>query len=63
VINICYTAGWLVDVPVRYLMPALSARFTSRLFTLGLAFSLFVVSLPAVFWAGYRLLQLVHVVQ
>jgi hypothetical protein len=62
-INICYTAGWLVDAPLRSFFPSLSSRFTSRLFLLGFVFSLFVVSFPAVFWVGYRLLQLIHVLR
>jgi hypothetical protein len=61
-INICYTAGWLVDAPLRFCKPSLTPRFTSRLFILGFAFSLIVVSLPAVYWASYRLLQLVHII-
>jgi len=61
--NICYTAGWLVDAPLRFIRPSLSPRFTPLLFRLGLGFSLFVISLPAVIWGGYRLLQLLHVLR
>ena len=61
VINICYTAGWLLDAPLRSFVPSLSPRFTSRLFAAGFAFSLFVVSLPALYWVGYLLLQLLLV--
>ncbi len=63
VANLCYTAGWLVDAPLRWIRPSLSPRFTPLLFRLGLGFSLFVISLPAVIWGGYRLLQLVHVLR
>ena len=59
--NLCYTLGWLVDAPLRLIRPSLSPRFTPLLFRLGLGFSLFVISLPAVLWGGYRLLQLLHV--
>ena len=59
--NICYTAGWLLDAPLRLVRPALSPMLTPRLFGAGLAFSLLVISIPAVLWGGYRLLQLVHV--
>ena len=59
-INICYTAGWIVDAPLRFIAPSLSPRFTSWLFAIGLGFSLVVVSFPAVYWGGYRLLQLIH---
>jgi hypothetical protein len=62
-INICYTAGWLLDAPLRFFVPSLSSRFTSWLFILGFAFSLLVVSFPAVFWGGYRLLQLLHILR
>ena len=60
-INIAYTAGWLVDAPLRLLRPTLSPGFTPLLFIVGLAFSLVVISIPAVLWGGYRLLQLLHV--
>jgi hypothetical protein len=62
-VNICYTAGWLVDAPLRFLFPALRPRFTSWLFALGFAFSMLLVSLPAVYWGGYRLLQMLHLLQ
>jgi len=62
-VNFCYTAGWLLDAPLRLLRPSLSARLTPLLFALGVGFSLCVVSLPAVFWGGYRLLQLLHVLR
>jgi hypothetical protein len=62
-INICYTAGWLVDAPLRLFFPSVSSRFTLLLFELGLSFSLIVVSLPAVFWSSYRLLQVIRVIQ
>ena len=61
--NICYTAGWLVDAPLRFVYPSLRAGFTLFLFRLGLSFSLLVISLPAVIWGGYRLLQLLHMVR
>jgi hypothetical protein len=60
-INICYTAGWLVDAPLRSARPSLNPRFTVWLFALGCAFSVFVVSLPATFWCGYLLLQMIGV--
>lgn len=56
-VNLCYTAGWLVDVPLRWIRPSFSPRFTPWLFRLGFGLSLFVVSLPAGFWGGYGLLQ------
>ncbi len=59
--NVCYTGGWLVDVPLRLIRHAVSPRFTPGLFSLGLLFSLFVVSFPALLWGGYRLMQLLNV--
>src|SRR5262245_1914046 len=37
-INICYTLGWLVDAPLRRLIPTLSPQFTLRLFVYGCLF-------------------------
>ena len=62
-VNFCYTAGWLVDAPLRVLLRSLSPRFTPILFAVGLALSLCVVSLPAVYWGGYRLLQLLQIIR
>lgn len=58
-INVLYTLGWLVEVPARLLVPGLSSRFGPMLLKLGLGLGLFLITLPAAFWAGYRLLQLV----
>ena len=57
-INILYTLGWLVEVPARLLIPGLSPRFGPLLLKLGLGLALFLITLPAAFWGGYRLLQL-----
>jgi hypothetical protein len=59
-VNVCYTAGWVVDAPLRYFVPGLTPRFTTGLFILGFAFSLLVVSFPAIFWGCYCLLQLLQ---
>lgn len=61
--NAAYTGGWLLDAPLRCLRPTLSPRFTPRLFRLGLLFSLFVVTFPALLWGGYRLLQLLQLLR
>ena len=52
VINVCYTLGWLVEAPLRLVRPNTWPRFGSRLFALGLAFSLLVVGAPAIIWMG-----------
>lgn len=57
-INLGYTAGWLVDVPLRIILPSLSPQFTLNLFRLGLGFSLFVVSFPGIYWGGRLLLKI-----
>lgn len=61
VINLLYTLGWLVEVPARHLFPGLSSGFGPRLLKLGFGLGLFLITIPAVFWGGYRLLQLVEV--
>jgi hypothetical protein len=58
--NICYTLGWLVEVPARLANPRLSPRFGPLLMKLGLGFSFCVISTPALFWVGYRGLQLLR---
>jgi hypothetical protein len=63
VFNICYTLGWLVEVAARALTPGLSPKLGPRLLMAGLAFSLCIISLPAVFWVGYVCLRVVGVVK
>jgi hypothetical protein len=58
-INLLYTLGWLVEGLARLLRPDLSPRFGPLLLKTGLALGLFLITLPAVLWGGYRLLQLV----
>ena len=62
-VNICYTLGWLVEVPARTLVPSLSPRFGPLLMRMGIELSVLLISVPAVYWGGYRLLQLVHVMR
>jgi hypothetical protein len=62
-VNLCYTLGWLVEVPARTLSPSLSPRFGPRLLKLELGLSAFLISVPAVLWRRYRLLQLAHVLR
>lgn len=61
--NLCYTAGWIVDSPMRLTQPDLPPQFTLRLFRLGLGFSLVVICLPTAVWLGYRILQVLHVMR
>lgn len=62
-VNVCYTLGWLVEVPARVLSPSLSPRFSPFLLKLGIGLSAFLISMPAVLWGGYRLLQMAHVLR
>lgn len=62
-INALYALGWLVEVAVRLPMPDLSPRFGPLLLKLGFWFGLFLITVPAGCWAGYRLLQLTGVVK
>jgi len=62
-VNICYTFGWIVELPARVLWPSLSRQLGPWLLRLGVAFSLFVISIPPVFWGGLHVLQLMHVIQ
>lgn len=60
-INFLYTLGWLVEVPARLVAPNLTPRFGPALLAAGLGFGLFLITLPAAFWGGIRVLQLLGV--
>lgn len=60
-INFLYTLGWLVEVPARIFKPDLSPRFGPLLLKLGIGLGMFLITLPAACWGGYRLLQLAGV--
>jgi len=62
-INIFYCAGWVVENILRFIWPSRQYWFGPFLFKLGLGFSLFCVTFPAVFWLGYRLLQLCNIIK
>jgi hypothetical protein len=59
--NLGYTLGWLVEISIRLLQPAIGPNFGPQLYKLGLGFSFLVISAPAVLWVGYLFLQLVGV--
>jgi hypothetical protein len=61
-INIVYTLGWLVEVPSRLVLSNLTPDFGPLLLKTGLALGLLLITLPAVFWVGYRLLQVAGVI-
>ena len=56
-INALYTLGWLVEALARLAKPALSLRFGAMLLKLGLGLGLSLITLPAAFWVGWRILQ------
>lgn len=62
-VNICYCAGWIVENILRVLWPSKQQLFGPMLLKLGLGFSLFVATFPAVFWLCYRLLQLCGIIK
>jgi hypothetical protein len=57
-INALYTLGWLVEAPARLANPALPLGFGSMLLKLGLSLGLGLITLPAAFWVGWRILQI-----
>jgi hypothetical protein len=63
VINAFYTLGWLVEVPARLARAARVEELGPTLLALGLAVTLLFITLPAAFWGGFRLLQLVGLEQ
>lgn len=63
VINICYYAGSVAEIILRVLWPRKRSYFGPILLKLGLAFSLLIVTFPALFWSGYRLLQICGVLK
>jgi hypothetical protein len=61
-VNLFYTLGWLVEVPSRLVVSDLAPRFGPLLLKLGLGLGVFLITLPAAVWVGYRLLQVVGLV-
>jgi hypothetical protein len=62
-INVLYCAGWIVENILRVIWPSKRRFFGPFLFKLGLGFSLLVITFPAGFWLGYRLLQLCGIIK
>jgi len=57
-INILYTLGWLVELPSRRFLSHLTPQFGPILLAAGTGLGLFLITIPAVLWVGYRVLQL-----
>jgi len=61
-INIAYTAGWVVELNSRRILGRRIERLGPLLLKLGLGFSLLVALLPSVYWGIYWLLISMHVI-
>jgi hypothetical protein len=46
--NICYTGGWIVELVVRKIRPAVADRFATSSFYFGLCFSVFLTLSPGI---------------
>ena len=61
--NICYTAGWVVEGFLDKAHSDEEEVLGPKLLSAGLKLSLFVVALPSVFWGGYWLLRVVGLIK
>jgi len=57
-INICYTAGWVVEICLSFIWSE-KRSIGPILLKLGIGFSLLIAVFPSAFWGMYCLLQLV----
>lgn len=46
--NVCFTAGWLVELVIRKIWPAEADRFATLTFSLGLVFSVLLTLTPGI---------------
>ena len=63
VMNICYTAGWVVEGFLDKAHSDEDEVLGPKLLRSGLKLSLFVVAIPSVFWGGYWLLRVVGLIK
>lgn len=61
-INAAYTLGWLVEIPLRLFGLVKSPRVSPTLMWLGLGLGLLLTTLPAAFWSGVRVFQILGAV-
>jgi hypothetical protein len=59
--NIAYTGGWLAEIALRILWRDSQPSTGPILLKVGIAFSIFVVLLPSVFWGCYWLLNAIGI--
>ncbi len=57
--NVCYTGGWIVEVVLFWLGKKGDMYFGPVAFALGTALSLLLTLLPAVFFAGYTIVEVI----
>ena len=62
-INLFYTAGWVVELSVRFLGPDHNLILGPALLKLGIAFSFLMLTLPACFWGITLVLRQLHVIE
>ena len=53
-VNICYTAGWFIETFLRIINRSISPKLGVVLLKSGLAFSLFIISIPSAVWLIVR---------
>jgi hypothetical protein len=58
--NICYTAGWIVELMLRRLAPGEATAFAENTFFCGLVFSVVLTLSPAVLIGFFGFLKFVH---
>ena len=62
-VKVLYTLGWLTEVALRKARPTLAMRPGPALLKLGLGVGLLLVTLPAAFWVGVRVMQVAGVLK
>jgi hypothetical protein len=62
-VNALYCLGWLVEIPAHLVAPSASQGIGPTLLKLGFALGFGLVSVPAAYWGGFRVLQLVGAVR
>ena len=61
-VNICFTAGWILESIIKIIRQSKFKRKSKQFMKLGVGFSLFVVSFPALYWGIYDLLILFGII-
>jgi len=56
-INIAYTFGWIIELILRFLFRFKSKWIGPTLFGMGLAFSIFIILFPTIFWGTVYIIK------